>query len=223
MTLEFSEHEKVVLDIVQDYLSQNKYFNMLKIIPFIRSSLKTLSIDLNARAIEKLLGSLVKKKYIVEGTNLTQLDVLKNKKRQQVYNFILKNPGTYINKIVRVLDISKPVVMWHINMLLRFDFIRKEEIENHDIFFDSNLSSGDSKFSYVTSKDRSKKIIEYLKENNFGVTKTRISLDLIIHHDTITKYLEMLEDLEIIYKKKIGKQILYFLSEDLIETLNLNT
>ena len=223
MTFEFSQHEKLVLDIVQDYLSHNKYFNMVKIIPFIRSNLKTVSVDLNARAVEEILGSLVRKKFIVEGTNLTQLDVLKNSKRNQIYNYILKNPGAYINKIVRLLNISKPVVVWHINMLLRFDFIRKEEIENHEIFFDSKLSSGASKFTYVTSKDRSKKIIDYLKENNFGVAKTRISLDLVIHHDTITKYLEMLEDLDIVYKKKINKQMLYFLNEDLAENLHLKT
>lgn len=220
MTFELSIDEKHILNIVQDYLSQNKYFNMQKIIPFIRANLKNLTIDLNSRAIEKHLSSLVKKKFIVEGTTLTQLDILHNKKRNQIYHFILKNPGVYINKIVRLLNISKQVVIWHINMLIKFNLVKKDEIENHEIYFDAKLSSGESKLSYLTSKSRSKKIIEYLRENNYGITKTRLSMDLVIHHTTISKYLNMLEDLNIIQKKRIDKQELYFLNEEIIKNFS---
>jgi predicted transcriptional regulator len=193
---------------------------MKKILPFINSSLKKFSIDLNFRAIEKILGSLVKKKLIVEGTNLTRIDILKNKKRYQIYQFILKNPGVYFNKIVRELKINQSVVVWHINMLVRFDFIKKEEYMNHEIFFDSKLESIDKKLSYYISKDKSKKIIEYLKTNNFGITKTHLSTDLGIHHNTISKYLENLEELNLIIKKKTSKKTLYFLNDDLIQILN---
>lgn len=222
MTFEILKHERLVLDIVQEYLNQNKYFNMKKVLPFISSKLKKESIDLNARAIERILSSLVKKKLIVEGTNLTRMDLLKNRKRFEIYQFILKNPGVYFNKIVRKLKINKPVVVWHINMLLRFEFIKKEEFENHEIFFDSKLDSVDKKFSYFISKEKSKKIIEYLKINNFGITKTHLSMDLGIHHNTISKYLENLEELNLIIKKKTSKKTLYFLNDDLIQTLNQN-
>ncbi|MFX0060449.1 MAG: hypothetical protein ACFE8J_19295 [Candidatus Heimdallarchaeota archaeon] len=222
MTFEVLKHERLVLDIVQEYLNQNKYFNMKKVLPFISSKLKKESIDLNARAIERILSSLVKKKLIVEGTNLTRMDLLKNRKRFEIYQFILKNPGVYFNKIVRKLKINKPVVVWHINMLLRFEFIKKEEFENHEIFFDSKLDSVDKKFSYFISKEKSKKIIEYLKINNFGITKTHLSMDLGIHHNTISKYLENLEELNLIIKKKTSKKTLYFLNDDLIQTLNQN-
>ena len=95
-----SEHENLILILVQDYLNQNKYFNMRKVISFINAKLKTYSVDLNYRAIEEILISLTKKKLIDEGTKFTKLDVLNNKKRKQIYEFILKNPGVYFNTII---------------------------------------------------------------------------------------------------------------------------
>jgi len=222
MPINLLKHEKLVLDIVQDFLDQNKYFNMKKILPFISSKLRVISVDLNSRAIEEILRSLVKKKLIDEGTNLTRLDILKIKKRNLIYTYILKNPGVYFNKIVKELKISKPVVVWHINMLIRFDFINKEEFENHEIYFDANLDSKNTKFSYFTSKEKSKKIIEYMKDNNIGTTKTHLSMDLGMHHNTISKYLKILEELNIVKKKKTSKKTLYFLNEELFEALNLN-
>ena len=113
-----------------------------------------------------------------------------------------KNPGAYFNKIVRELNLNKPVVVWHINMLERFDFIKREDFEGHEIFFDSNLITINKKFRYFTSKEKTKKIIEYLKINDYGITKTHLSADLGMHHNTISKYLSMLEEFNVIIKKK---------------------
>lgn len=223
MPVEITEYENLILTLVQDYLNQNKYFNMRKVISFINAKLRTYSVDLNYRAIEEILRSLTKKKLIDEGTRFTRLDVLNNQKRKQIYNFILKNPGVYFNTIVRSLKLNKPVIVWHINMLSRFDFIKREEFENHEIFFDSRLSAMNRKFRYFTSKDESKKILEYLRENDYGITKTHLSMNLGMHHNTITKYLNKFEDFNIIIKKKIAKRTLYFLNEDLMEALDLKT
>jgi len=107
-------------------------------------------------------------------------------------------------------------------MLARFDFIKREEFENHEIFFDSRLSALNRKFRYFTSKEESKKILEYLKENDYGITKTHLSTKLGMHHNTVTKYLIKFEEFNIILKKKVAKRTLYFLNEDLTEALNLN-
>ena len=223
MPVEITEYENLILTLVQDYLNQNKYFNMRKVISFINAKLRTYSVDLNYRAIEEILRSLTKKKLIDEGTRFTRLDVLNNQKRKQIYNFILKNPGVYFNTIVRSLKLNKPVIVWHINMLARFDFIKREEFENHEIFFDSRLSAMNRKFRYFTSKEESKKNLEYLRENDYGITKTHLSMNLGMHHNTITKYLNKFEDFNIIIKKKIAKRTLYFLNEDLMEVLDPKT
>lgn len=47
-------------------------------------------------------------------------------------------------------------------------------------------------------------------------------MNLKMHHNTITKHLNILEEFNIIFKKKVTKRTLYFFNEDLAETLDLN-
>lgn len=68
------------------------------------------------------------------------------------------------------------------------------------------------KISYFTSKEKSKKIIDYLKTNNEGTTKTRLSEVLKMHPNTITKYLDSLLEHNIINKEKMSNKTLYFLN-----------
>ncbi|MHA2394252.1 MAG: hypothetical protein ACXAEX_20135 [Promethearchaeota archaeon] len=222
MPVELIQLEKLILSIVQEYLNQNKFFNMKKVIYFIESNLKTESVDLNYRAIEEILRSLVKKKLILEGTRLSRNDILNNETRKQIYEFIKENPGVYFNRIVRELEIHKPVIIWHVDMLEKFAFIRREEFENHEVFFEVNLDENDNKFRFFTAKEKSRKIIEYLRQHDYGITKTHLSTDLGMHHNTISKYLQMLEDFNVIIKKKTYKKILYFLNEEILESLHLN-
>ena len=42
-----------------------------------------------------------------------------------------------------------------------------------------------------------------------------------MYHNTVSKYLKKLEEFNIVIKKKTPKQTLYFLNEDLLETLHL--
>jgi predicted transcriptional regulator len=215
--IELLEQEKLVLDVVQEYLDKNRYFNMKEILPFINSRFKMASINLNTRGIEEVLRSLVKKKLIVEGSKLSSKDILTIKKRKMIYNFILRNPGTYFYKIVRELKLSNHVVVWHLNILLKFNFIKMEELENHNIYFDSNFNEKDREFRYFISKERSKKIVECIKKNYFGITKTQLSIDLGMHINTITKYLESLEYFNVITKEKISKKRLFFFNENFTE------
>jgi predicted transcriptional regulator len=99
-------------------------------------------------------------------------------------------------------------------MLVKFNFIRKETLDNHDIYFDADMNFEDVKKKYFTSKTKSKKIIDYLKVNNDGITKTQLSNDLKMHPNTITKYLESLHEHDIIIREKISNKTLYFLNSE---------
>jgi predicted transcriptional regulator len=218
MATELLMEEKLVLSTIQEYLNKNRYFNMKEILPFIHARFKMASININLRGIEEALKTLARKKLIVEGSKLTKKDVLNNKKRRNIYNFIVETPGIYINRIVRDLKISYHVVVWHLSMLLKFDFIKKEIIENHEIYFESGFNVKRSKFKYLTSKEKSRIIISYLKTNDIGISKTQISTDLKMHINTTSKYLDSLEEYKIIIKKRASNKVLYFLNEDFIET-----
>ena len=60
-------------------------------------------------------------------------------------------------------------------------------------------------------------IIEYLKNGNIGVTKTQLSADLRTNINTMTKYLQFLEEFENFVKKKLSNKALYFMNEEILE------
>ena len=213
MSNELLTQEKIVFTVVQEYLNKNRYFNVNEITPFIVSRFRLSSININIKGIEEILRSLVKKKIIVEGSKLSIDEILNNEKRKIIYQFILNNPGTYFYKIVTQLGISNHVVVWHLKMLLKFDLIQVEKVENHDVYFDSNFNIKNSKFAYITSQEKGKKIIEYLRQNDFGLSKSQLSKELKMHPNTISKYLKMLEQFNVIIKKKVSKRVIYFLNE----------
>ncbi|MHA2008734.1 MAG: hypothetical protein ACXABO_16150 [Promethearchaeota archaeon] len=217
MLYELTEPEKIVLNVVREYLSKNRYFNMGEILPFLVSRFRIASVNINSKGIEEILRTLVRKKIIIEGSKLIAGDILDNLKRREIYNFICNNPGPYFYKIVKELDMSNHVVVWHLNILLKFNYIQMEKIENHEIYFDSKFNLKNSKLKYITSKEKSKLIIDYFRKNDFGITKTQLSKDLRMHPNTVTKYLKSFEQLNIVKKKKVSKRIIYFLNERYME------
>ena len=62
--------------------------------------------------------------------------------------------------------------------------------------------------------DYKKKIYKCIVENSFGLTVTDIAEKVDISRTTVYKYLALLEDEEVIYKKKIGVYTLYFSQEE---------
>ena len=213
MVLELVEEEKTILNIVHDYLNKNRQFTFEEILPHINSRIRLSSINISNEGVRKILISLTNKKLIVEGSKLIRSEILNNEKRKDIYDFIINNPGTYFNKILHELNYSNHIVVWHLSMLLKFDFISKKILENHEIYFDATTELGDISSTYFTMKEKSQKIINFMKKDNLGITKTNLSQELNMHMNTLAKYLTLLEKYDVIVKKKIDNKNLYFLSE----------
>ena len=213
MVRELVEEEKIILDIVHDYLNKNRQFTFEEILPYINSRIRLSSINISNEGVRKILISLTNKKLIVEGSKLIKGEILNNEKRKEIYDFIINNPGTYFNKILHELNYSNHIVVWHLSMLLKFDFISKKILENHEIYFDATTELEDISSTYFTTKEKSQKIINFMKKDNLGITKTNLSQELNMHMNTLAKYLILLEKYDVIVKKKIDNKNLYFLSE----------
>jgi predicted transcriptional regulator len=220
MSVELVPKERVVLDIVQDYLSKNRQFDIDDIIPYISYYLRRTSNKLNYEGIRAVLYSLVKKKFLIEGSKLTHDDVLNNEKRKKIYNHIFKNPGIYFTRLVKDLGYTNHVVVWHLNILIKFNFIKKRILDRHEIFFDSSVEPDDAKLNFFTSLEKAKMIINYLRNKNFGITKTKLAKELKMHLNTTSKYLGILQKFKLIIEEKIDNQILYFLEEEFLTQLN---
>ncbi len=209
-----SFEEKIVLDVVQEYLNRNRQFDIDNILTYIHSRFKMASINMNQSGIKEILNSLVKKNYLLEGSKLNRDSVLFNEKRRRIYKFILEHPGTYFNVLKKELHFNNYVITWHIDILEKFNFIKREFFDNRYIYFDSKVQFERAQINYFTSKEKFKKLMFYLQDNNIGVSKTQIFKDLKMHPNTINKYLDILERYNIIEKEKIENKFLYFLRMD---------
>ncbi len=201
--------EPTVFKILQDYLKSNKPFDMLEIIPYLVEKMARLSINTNSEGVKQVLVSLLKKKFIFKGTTLTREDVLTTLKRKEIFDYIRSNPGTHFIKIMNSLNLSNTVVTWHLDILEKFGYIKREIVDNREIYFDPVLDVNQVKIRYYGTKEKSKKILYYLMNNDDGLTKTELLNATAFHSNTLTKYLEALESLKIIVVIKKSDTILY--------------
>ncbi|MFX1329551.1 MAG: winged helix-turn-helix transcriptional regulator [Promethearchaeota archaeon] len=208
-----ANNEQVVLETINEYLDKNRYFSLNDILPFISSRFAKSGINVNIDGIKTILKSLIEKNIIVEGSKLTKTDILLNYNRNKIYNYIYKNPGVHFNKIVSTLNLNIPVVEWHLNMLIKFMFITKEKIDNLDTYFDINIKSEDRMLIYLISSNKYKQIIEYIKENQEGISKHQISGQLNMHSTTVNKYTDRLLEYGILTKKALPNKTLFFLNQ----------
>jgi len=187
---------------------------MEEIIPYINSRFVKESININSTGIKKILQSLVKKKIIVEGSVLTRKELLDNEKRENIFRLVKKHPGIIFHELVRKSHFSNYIVYWHLKMLMRFQCIKTTTIGKHQIFFVSSVKLEDAELEYFKSKEKSKQIITFLRDNDIGVSKTQISRELNMHINTAIKYLNNLVRLKILEEKPISNKSLYFLNEN---------
>lgn len=216
---ELVAEEKMVLDIVHEYLDKNRYLTTEKIIPFINSRFSKSKININSNGIVQILDSLIKKNHILEGSKLSKKDVLNNANRESIFNLIRKNPGTYLSRISKDLNLKKPITEWHLGMLLKFKCVKKIKINGHEAYFFINTKFENYKIIHYMQREKYRKVIEYLQNKKEGITKTSLSKELKMHPNTIKKYLNKLEEQGIVFKKKVSKKLLFFVDEKILSSI----
>ena len=207
-------NEEMVYNVILEYLNQNRPFRISEILPYITSRFTKASVNINENGVKEILTSLVKKKLLVEGSVLTKNELIINPKRKKIYFIIRDHPGIIFNKIIKLSKFSNYIVYWHLSMLIKFGCVKKAMVGKHQIFFTSSLDVKDAKLAYFTSKKKSIQIINFLRNNDIGITKTKLSTELNMHINTVIKYLENLEKLKIITREVITNKDLFFLKEE---------
>jgi len=212
-----TSYEQTVLEIINEYLDKNRFFSVNDILPYISSRFAKSSININVNGIRTILKSLIEKNFIVEGSKLTKNDILINSNRKRIYEYIQEHPGVQFYNIVSNLDLNIPVVEWHLNILIKFMYISKEKIEKRDTYFDVNVKPEDRLIIYLISKDKCKEILDFLKDNQEGMTRYQISEQLNMHSTTVTKYTDKLHEIGILAKKSLSNKTLFFLNNEIYD------
>lgn len=219
ISLDLSIEESQVLTLIEEFLNKNRVCYKPDLVSFIKNRNFQEDNGLNHNGIKQILDSLATKHMIVEGSKITRNTILSNLNRSSIYEEIKNNPGMYLNKLSKDLGLSIFLTNWHLNMLLRFNMIRKQEFNNQIAYFDSELPSENDNILQIISRAKCSELIEYLKLNSKGCTKSQIAKTLRMHHTTVNKYLEILIDSQLVNIRTLDKKNLYLLNTEKLNQL----
>jgi len=218
---DLSIEESQILALVEEFLNQNRVCYKPDLVSFIKNSNFQNENGLNHNGIEHLLDSLEAKHIIVEGSKITRNTILSNLNRSSIYEEIKNNPGTYLNKLSKNLGLSIFLTNWHLNILLRFNMIRKQEFNSHIAYFDSKLPLENDWILQIISRVKCNEIINFLKLNSNGCTKSQIAKTLRMHHTTVNKYLEILIENQLANLKIVDNKKGYCLNAEKLDKLKI--
>ncbi len=204
--------EPIVLELVEEYLTKKSFFSIRDIISYINNRVKY-NPNINENSIELILKKLLKRRIIIPGTRLMKNNIVENPTRNEILNYIKKNPSN-INKIMKVLNIGSNQVLWHLSCLEKFNFVRSKKINNHRIFFKFDSNPEFDELYYYLKKKIVQKIINFMEEENKELKITEISVNLKKNHNIIKKYLDILKDLKLIRIEEDGKRKLFRLDRE---------
>ena len=211
--------QSIVLDLVEEFLIKKTFFSINEIIDFINNRLR-LNPDINRNKIEMIIKSLIKKKIIIPGTKLMKNNIIENPVRNEIFNYIKKNPSN-INEIMKALNIGSNHALWHLSCLEKFQFIRSRKINNQRLFFKFDSNPEFDKYYYYLNKEIIQHIINLLETESKGLKITEIANTLKKNHSTIKKYIKILKNLKLIKTEKENKRILFKLAKE--EYLKIRT
>jgi predicted transcriptional regulator len=160
-----------VIEIAEELTEANKILNIENLYSLAKRRLK-----IPRKGLLKIIQYLLNKKILVEGSKYTKETVLDNEYRRIIYNYIDQNPGTYFSQLKRDLlsgsseaEASSGQLIWHLEMLLKFKYIKKLKVKNYSIFLPTDIADEFGILYFLLNDKINQKIITLL--NNSGGIK----------------------------------------------------
>ena len=168
---EVLEHPSVqgVLEIAKELIEQNKILNTELLY---NTAKKKLGIP--RKGLLSIIQTLLNRKILVEGSKYTKITVMDNRFRRMLYEFIKSNLGTHFSHIKNHIDFSKEGknvspgrLIWHLEMLLKFNLIKKVKIKNYTLFLPTEVSVDEGIVHFILRDEINFKIITKILEKDF--------------------------------------------------------
>ncbi len=201
--------QSIVCDLIREYLKKKPFFSIEDIVVFIANRVRA-NPNLNRNSIEIIIKNLIKKRVLIPGTKLMKNNIIEHPIRNEIYNYIRKNPSN-INDIMKAIRIGSNQALWHLSCLEKFRFTRSKKIENQRIIFEYESNSDLDEFYFYLKQDIVRDIITLLKNENSSLKIAEIATNLKRNYNTVKKYLEILKDLNLITVEKDKKRNLFSL------------
>jgi len=160
------EHPTVkrVIEIAEELLSENKVLNMEILYKVAKKRLK-----IPRNGLLFIIQFLINKKILIEGSKFSRETVLSNHVRNRIYRYIRMNPGVHFSNL-RKKALSEEAgssgqLVWHLEMLLKFNYIKKIKVGHYSILLPYEFDEDVGRILFILRDRINNKIIHLLIEN----------------------------------------------------------
>lgn len=209
--------QSIVCSLIKEYLKKKPFFSIEDIVVFINNRVRA-NPNLNRNSIEVIIKKLIKKRILIPGTKLMKNNIIEHPIRNEIYNYIRKNPSN-VNELMKAINIGSNQVLWHLSCLEKFRFTRSKKIENQRIIFEYDSDSDLDELYYYLKQDIVQDIINLLKKEGNSFKVTEIASVTKRNYNTVKKYLEILQKLKLIKIERDKKRVLYKIDIDKYESV----
>ena len=186
-----------VLEIAEEIMSKNKVLNIENLYNLAKKQLK-----IPRNGLLSIIQFLINKKLLIEGSKFSKETVLSNQIKRGIYYFIRTNPAIHFS-VLRRKAFSETMgssgqLVWHLEMLLKFNYIKKIKVGNYTVFLPFDLSEDTGRIIFLLRDRINNKLMKLLTEEN-NVLKSEIYKEIdekrevvyyrinnLINHDIIT-------------------------------------
>jgi len=135
---------------------------------------------------------------------ITGETILLNPQRQLILQYLSKYPCNHMNGIVHDLSLSYPTVKWHIDLLVKQDFVSYKRIGNKNVYFPYNMIA-DKDIEVFTFLNKNKaRLLYLLLVKKPGLTQKEICKLSQMSNRTVISYLIELTNYGFIKVSKDG-------------------
>jgi len=152
---------------------------------------------------------ITRRSYIQRGNSyLTLTDIFENENRLNIINQILRNPGIHHNELLRNCDLQKGQLQWHLDVLLKYNVIKKEKYGQYTIYFPITTSFDANEYleNLIAKSKTTSEILNIIKENP-GINSSEISRILNLSRNTIKYHIDKLSEENVIKLVRRGRKI----------------
>ncbi len=157
-----------VLEIAQELLNQNKVLNIENLYNIAKKRLK-----LPRNGLLYIIQYLINKKVLIEGSKFSKKSALTNYYRNKVYKYIRTHPGVHFSHLrKKVLSDdsgnigSSGQLVWHLEMLLKFAYIKKIKVGNYTVFLPFEMGENEGEIFFLLRDKINNKILDLLTEQD---------------------------------------------------------
>lgn len=134
--------------------------------------------------------------------------------RGLILSYISDNPGSHLRKISRDLDISLGTLRYHLDYLEKKGEISFQKQNNLKVYFRSDrLKPHEKMLTPILQQKHYHDIILALIEHP-GLTFSQIANKLSMGNSSASKYINILEDQDILFHRKSGREKKYYINDE---------